>query len=125
MKTINSGLIVLALVGLISSLAHADEKIDKAKLTAKWKLVKSSEKSAPIGATVEFTKDGKLILTVEQNGNTDKIEGTYTLEGDKINAMLKKGDQQKEDVLKIKSLSGDKFSFEDDKGHLHEFEKVK
>jgi uncharacterized protein (TIGR03066 family) len=124
MKTFICLTAVVAFTGLLSGVILADDKIDKAKLTAVWKLVKSDE-PAPKDATAEFTKDGKLIVQFEMDGKPEKLEGTYTLEGNKITAILKKGDNEDKDVLTITTLTDDKLVIENRNGKKHEFEKVK
>lgn len=52
---------------------------DKAKLVGFWEVVKSEE--APPGSTVQFTKDGKLILTFEKDG--DEKAGSQLSSGGK------------------------------------------
>jgi len=124
MKTFGNMAAVLALIVLAGSFARADEKIDKTKLVAVWKLVKSDE-DAPKGATAEFTKDGKLNISFERDGKQEKLEGSYTLEGDKLTVILKKGGNEDKDMLTIKTLSDDKLVIENKDGKKHEFEKVK
>ncbi|HEV3143596.1 MAG TPA: lipocalin family protein [Gemmataceae bacterium] len=124
MKTLGYLLAVVSALGLLSSLARAEDKIDKAKLHAVWKLVKSDE-DAPKGATAEFTKDGKLIIQFEQDGKQEKLEGTYTLEGSKLTVVLKKGDNEDKDMLTITTLTDSKLVVENKDGKKHEFEKEK
>jgi uncharacterized protein (TIGR03066 family) len=124
MKTLGYFFAAVAVVGFVSTLARADDKIDKTKLTATWKLVKADEE-APKGATAEFTKDGKLIVQFEEDGQQQKLEGSYTLEGNKITAIIKKGDNEEKDVLTITTLTDDKLVIENKNGKKHEFEKVK
>jgi uncharacterized protein (TIGR03066 family) len=70
------------MVVVLVSGASADEKaekIDAKKLVGKWE-----RKDPPKGQgeVMEFTKDGKLIVTSEKKGET--IEATYKIEGDKL-----------------------------------------
>jgi len=123
MKALATSMIALAFACLTGSLARADEKIDKDKLIGTWKIVKADD--APIGATGEFTKDGKLIVVIEENGNKVSMQGTYALEGNKITIVLKKGDKDDKDTATIKSLSADKLVIENKNGKTVEFEKVK
>jgi uncharacterized protein (TIGR03066 family) len=124
MRTLGKLLAVVAAVGFLNSFARADDKIDKAKLTGVWKLVKSDEE-APKGATAEFTKDGKVIVQFEREGKQEKLEGTYTLEGNKLTVAIKKGDNDDKDVLTITTLTDNKLVVENKDGKKHEFEKEK
>lgn len=115
----------LALALVVGNLTQADDakKIDQAKLIGTWKIVKAE--GAPEGATVEFTKDGKMIVSAEMNGQKLKFEGTYKIEGDKLlSAMTIMGNEVK-DTDTIKSLTDDKLTLVDKEGKLAELEKVK
>ncbi|HLW64408.1 MAG TPA: lipocalin family protein [Gemmataceae bacterium] len=124
MKSFGCLAVAVILAGLLSGLARADDKVDKTKLTAVWKLVKSDE-PAPKDATAEFTKDGKLIVQFEMDGQQQKLEGSYTLDGNKITAVLKKGENEEKDILTITTLTDNKLVIENKDGKKHEFEKVK
>ena len=104
---------------------RADEKkdIDKAKLVGKWKVTKGE--NVPAGATIEFTKDGKLSMSFDVNGTIMKVEGTYKVEGDKLHTTIKMGDKEEMDTDTLKSLTDDKLVVEDKAGKVVELEKVK
>ena len=106
-------------------LTRADDKkeTDKAKLLGTWKLVKAE--NAPIGALVEFTKDGKMIITFDMDGQKKSIEGTYKLEGDKLHTAMKIGDIEMMDTDTIKSLTAEKLTLVDKEGKTAELERVK
>jgi uncharacterized protein (TIGR03066 family) len=122
---------VLARVGLglavmvLAGLARAEDKkeFDKAKLIGTWKVTKAE--GAPEGALVEFTKDGKFIVTFEVNGEKKSVDGTYKLEGDKLHTVMKIGDMEMKDTDTIKSLTDDKLNLIDKDGKPAELEKVK
>jgi uncharacterized protein (TIGR03066 family) len=123
MKTFGKTALVLAVAVLAGSLAHGDDKIDKTKLVGVWKVTKGED--APPGATAEFTKDGKLIVMFEENGKKEKMEGTYSIDGDKLTVALKKADNEDKDIVTVKSLSADKLVIENKMGKTIEFEKMK
>ena len=124
MKTLGYVLAVAAAAGFLSSFVRADDKNDKIKLTATWKLIKADE-DAPKGATVEFTNDGKLIVQYEMDGKQEKLEGTYTLEGKKLITAVKKGDNEDKDTLTIITLTDNKLVIENKNAKKFEFEKAK
>jgi len=94
---------------------------NKEKIVGVWEVVKS--KDAPKGATVEFTKDGKLIFKAKLDEKEVKFEGTYSVDGEKIETTIKLGDEVKKDTLKIKELTDKKLVTQDDKGDVDEFKK--
>jgi uncharacterized protein (TIGR03066 family) len=125
MRQISILVFSLAVVSGIVALAHADEKsVDKAKLVGKWKMVKIDGKVPPVDSFLEFTKDGKLVFTFEKDGKSDKVESTYSIEGDKITVVVKKGDNQDKNTETI-SLAGDKLTITKRDGNKVELERIK
>jgi uncharacterized protein (TIGR03066 family) len=116
---------------LVAGPALADEKkdakFDAAKLVGKWEMVKSDEQTAPKGALVEFTKDGKVTLTLDAGGKKFEMGGTYKLAGDKLTVKFKPpdGGEEKEDTDTVKSLTDDKLVLVDKQGKTTEMAKKK
>src|SRR5262249_29852603 len=99
-------LAVGVLVGLVSFAARAEDKEDNAKLiVGKWECTKADEGTLPVGSTVEFTKDGKMIVIVKADGQETKGEGTYKVEGDKFDFTIKIGEQEHSETINIKKLT--------------------
>src|SRR5262245_22533820 len=76
-------------VGAIACLlipgARAEDKPDYAKLlVGKWEVSKADEGTVPAGTVIEFTKDGKVILTGKKDGADVTMEGTYKIDGNKF-----------------------------------------
>src|SRR6266436_6581119 len=86
-----------AIVCLLGAVALADDKKDK-------KETKSDEGTLPMGTMIEFTKDGKLILSFKVGEQENKMEGTYKLKGDKFDIIFKMGDNEHTDEIIIKKL---------------------
>src|SRR5437899_1961336 len=99
-------LTVSAIVCLAASFAAADDKkSDNAKLiVGKWEVSKADEGTLPTGTIIEFTKDGKLILSGKAGDQEFKREGTYKLKGDKFDISFKMGDDEHTDEIIIKKL---------------------
>jgi uncharacterized protein (TIGR03066 family) len=97
-------------VVFIAGASADDKKIDPAKLVGKWELTKSESGNAPKGAIIEFKKDNKLSITVDFNGKSLTLDGTYKVDGDKLTVTIKPPDGGKEDsdTDTIKSLTDDK-----------------
>lgn len=113
---------------LFAGSSFADEKkIDDKKIVGKWELTKSSDEGAPKGAIVEFTKDGKLTITIDFNGKKIELGGKYTVKGDKLTVTVvgPDGGEGKEQTDSIKELTDDKLVIEDSKKKETEFKKKK
>jgi uncharacterized protein (TIGR03066 family) len=114
--------LVLALAGLSFAADKDPAATNKKNIVGVWEVSKS-DSGAPPGATVEFTKDGKMIVTIKDGDKTEKVEGTYTIDKDSITSKLKIGDQTKEETVKIKKLTDKELSVEDKDGKKDEFKK--
>src|SRR5262245_48400445 len=100
-------LAIAVVVGLLGATAGADEKkAEFAKLiVGKWEVTTNTEgKGPPKGAIIEFTKDGKLHITVENNGEKKTMDGTYKLDGDKMTATHKDGDKERTAEITINKI---------------------
>lgn len=98
-----------------------DTKIDAKKLIGKWE---PKEKKGE-QMVMEFTKDGKLTVTGDLGGKELKIEGTYTLEGNKLSFKLKFMDVPIEETVTITKLTDDELEGQDKDGRVEAFRKVK
>ena len=105
------------------------EKTNAEKLVGVWKLVKFQGEDPPGGgATVEFTKNGKMIITLETDGQKIEMKGTYKLVGeDKIDykVALPEDGGDKSEVLTIKKLTDDELVTTDPEDVKEEFKRVK
>jgi uncharacterized protein (TIGR03066 family) len=122
-------LTAVAAVVVFAGAAAADEKdkkIDAGMLVGKWELTKSTDEKAPKGATVDFTKDNKVTISFEVEGQKFNLEGTYKVTGDKLSVKLALPDgKEQEETDTIKSLSGDKLVLLDKANKETEFTKKK
>jgi len=122
MRAITLGLAAFLFVGLTAAYG-ADKKDDnKTKILGVWEVAKGD---LPKGSTMEFTKDGKLKVTIDVEGKKVVVEGTYEVDGDSIKTTGKgpDGKEQKETV-KIKKLSDKELVTEDEKGKTDEFKRA-
>jgi len=116
-----ASVLVVALSGGYALKADADSN-DK-KIIGTWEVTKAD--NAPPGATVEFTKDGKIKLRAEFKGKSIAIDGTYKVEGSKIHTTLKFGGQERKETGTIKTLTDTKLVVEDPKGKVEEYKRKK
>jgi uncharacterized protein (TIGR03066 family) len=112
MRALWGSAVVLALVCAVSTAQDKkDEKYDVKKLIGKWE---TGDKKLLV--LIEFAAEGKLLLTAGEPGKEIKAEGTYKLQGDKLDVSLKfMGDELKEQ-LTIKKLTDQELITEDSKG---------
>lgn len=76
---------------------------NKDKIVGTWEVTKSTE--VPPGAIFDFTKDGKMKVSVKEDGITNEMPGTYEVEGDKLTTVGKgpdgKEDKQTDTIAKL------------------------
>lgn len=119
MRTLVGCVVILALAVTATG---QDKKIDGKLLIGKW--VPKEEKKG-LSMTLEFKKEGKLAFAVDFMGKTETIDGTYKLDGDKLEVVIKFLGEEKKDTLTIKKLSETELETTDSKGKTDTFTKVK
>ena len=125
MRILGSTLLLLAALGLATGAAAQADKADgnAKKLVGVWELVKSAE--APPGATVEFSRDGKMKVSFELKGKAVNIAGTYKVEGDKIRTVQEFGGRKNGETLTIQTLNDTTLIWRDARGKVDEFKRKK
>ena len=118
---------VLLGMGLVLALACGvtaadDEKIDAKKLIGKWE-PKDPKKGEAM--KMEFTKDGKLVVTGDLGGKELKLDGTYKVDGNKLSFKLKFMDAEIEETVTITKLTDEEMVGKDKEGKTEAFKKVK
>src|SRR5262245_3613153 len=117
-------LAVGAIVCLLTVGARAEDKPDYAKmLVGKWEVSKADEGTVPPGTMVEFTKDGKFIVSGKKDGVDTNLEGTYKVEGNTFTFTLKEGDNEHTDTITIKKISDKEMATENKQGKSVELKK--
>ncbi len=109
MKPLCAALFGLAVVVSLAAPAKAD---DAAKLLGKWEVTKSGG-DTPVGAVVNFEKDGKMTANVTLDGKDLKLDGTYKLDGKKLKVSLTLNDQKIEHEFTVKFKGDDELELED------------
>ena len=104
--------------------ARAEEKVDYAKLiVGKWEITKADEGTVPVGSTVEFTKDGKFIVTGKKEDKVESFEGTYKVEKNTFTFVMKLGDMEHKETITITKMSEKEMSTKDKDGKVVECKK--
>jgi uncharacterized protein (TIGR03066 family) len=122
----------LALVGALAlGLAFAAQAQDKeakrddsvkAKLVGTWEV--ESGKGLRKGAKVQFTKDGKVLITTKGDDKERKIGGTYKVEGTTITLITKHDDKERKLEIKVSKVDDKQLVVEGRKGQTLTFKKV-
>ncbi|MBA4190037.1 MAG: TIGR03066 family protein [Planctomycetaceae bacterium] len=120
MRALIGAIVVLGFAGFVTAQDKKDEKIDAKKLIGKWAPV---DDKAPV--TIEFTDKGKLTLSIDIGGKSEKIEGTYKLEGDKLEMVMSFGGKEQKETVTISKLTDEEMVGKDSKGKEEKFKRLK
>jgi uncharacterized protein (TIGR03066 family) len=124
MKPLFAIALAALLLGPLGYVRADDKKDDNAtKIVGTWVLEKSDDAGAPAGATVTFTKDGKLTIQATVNGMELKFEGTYKVEKDMLVSEMKIGEETKKDTDTIKKLTDKELELQDKDKKVTTFKK--
>ncbi len=113
------------MIGIVASVRAEDKADNKAKIVGTWEVVKSDEAPPPVGAVIEFGKDGKMKVTHKQDDKEVTAEGTYTVEGDTLNVVIKRDDKEVKHKVTLKKVGADTISAEHGEGKAIEFKRKK
>jgi uncharacterized protein (TIGR03066 family) len=121
------GLVAVAIVGLLAVGVQAEaKKSDNAKkLIGKWVVTKADDGTVPPDAQIEFTKDGKLIVSAKMGDQEIKHEGKYKVEGNTFVITFKMGDEEHTDTITIKKISDTEMSTSNKEGKVVELKRQK
>jgi uncharacterized protein (TIGR03066 family) len=128
LRAVRTGCLVMGLIALGAVAVRADDKdVNKTKIVGTWEMVKTTAKdSPPPGTLVEFTKDGKFKLLVKAADKEIKLDGTYSVDGDKLKTAMKGPDgKEVSDTDTITKLDDKEMTLKGSKGEITEFKKKK
>ena len=108
MRTLVGAAMILAFAGFNGAAGQDKEKIDPKKLIGKWEPKEGR-------VVIEFADKGKLTLSVDADGKSQKFDGTYKLDGNRLEIVIMIEKEQKE-TLTIKKLTDDELVTTDSKG---------
>lgn len=114
MRVTLGGALAIALV-VTAGLSADDkvEKIDAKKLVGKWEPKEAKEGGKMV---IEFTKDGKISVSFDLDGKAGKLEGTYKVEGNKLNYTVKLGEKEETKTRTVSKLTATELVSKDEKG---------
>lgn len=97
------------------------DNTNREKIVGTWEIAKSN--TGLVGTHMEFTRDGKLIMTAKAGDQTIKVEGTYTVDGDKLSIVQAMPGQTVRESTKIRELTDKTLVTVDETGQTEEFKK--
>ncbi len=121
MRVFLSANVLLAFAGFTS--AGEETKFDAKKLIGKWELAKPKDGTPK--TVVEFAEKGKLTLEVTVGDKVQKIEGTYKLDGNKLDLALTVGDKEMKETFTVSKLTDDEMTSKDSRGKEDTLKKIK
>jgi uncharacterized protein (TIGR03066 family) len=104
---------------------RADDKIDPKQLLGKWELVPGKGKGDDAGITMEYLADGKVKGEFRLAGMTDKMEGTYKIDGNKVRLTTKDKGRENTSVITVISLSDTEMVVSEDGQPKQTYRRVK
>jgi uncharacterized protein (TIGR03066 family) len=99
MRTLIGAVMILAFAGFTAAAAQDKEKdkIDPKKLLGKW-----GPKEGKV--VIEFADKGKLTIS-EGDGKGSKFEGTYKLDGNRLEIAIMVFEKEQKETLTVKKLT--------------------
>ncbi len=111
MRAVGIAVVAVGLFGLANTVRGADDNKDL--IVGTWEIAYSDAKDIPVGTKLEFTKAGKVNLTVKVDGKEVTVDaGGYKLEKDIITLTGKDGN--KNDKGRIVLLNKTSFVINDE-----------
>src|SRR5262249_43618515 len=87
------------------------ESTTQEKLLGRWEATRGE---IPPGSILEFTRDGKLKITIKVEGKAMSDESTYALQGEAIKTTHREGPREVTETLKTKTLTDKALGTEDE-----------
>ena len=83
----------------------ADEKDNAKMVVGKWKVVKASQGTFPLGTVLDLSKDKKTKVIGSRDGKEFSHAGTYEMDGAKIIITVKVEGEQQKHTLTVTKIS--------------------
>jgi len=117
------GFVAVLMLACYTGHAAAQEKIDAKKLIGKWQPADSAKGGVDI--TLEFTDKGKMIIAIALGDKSEKIEGSYKLDGDKLELLMSFGGKDQKETVTLTKLSDEEMIGKNKDGKEEKFKRVK
>jgi uncharacterized protein (TIGR03066 family) len=114
-------LVLVLCCGLSADDKKADP-IDTKKLVGKWE---PKDKKEGMSAVVEFTKDGKVNITLSGKDKDITFGGSYKVDGNKVTTVMTYNGKESTETHTITKLTDTELVSKDDKGREETLVRVK
>jgi uncharacterized protein (TIGR03066 family) len=121
LRLMAAGVIVCVLAVAIK----ADEKEYPKLVVGKWKVVKATPGTFPLGTVLDLSKDDKVKVIGSRDGKEFTHAGTYQVDGAKIVITVKVEGEQQKHTLTITKISDMEMATDHGGGGTIEFKKEK
>lgn len=122
MRTLIGMVAILVLTGFAGT-APAQEKIEAKQLIGKWQPTEPLK--GGVDVTIEFADKGKMSFHVEVGGKTEKLDGTYKLDGDKLDMAITIAGKEQKETFTLTKLSAEELIGKTKDGKEERYRKVK
>jgi uncharacterized protein (TIGR03066 family) len=116
-----AAIVSLVVFGFAGGAPAADEKIDAKKLIGKWEPAKDEK----VKMVLEIQDKGKLELSVTIGEKTEKVAGTYTLEGNKLTVEMSFNGKTMKETMTVVKLTDTELVTKDPAGKEEAMKRVK
>jgi uncharacterized protein (TIGR03066 family) len=123
MNTLRMVVAAFVATGISSAVTAADKDDNKKLIVGKWEVSKADDGTVPVGASVEFAKDGKFKMMAKKDGQDENREGTYSVDADALTLVMKRDDGDRTVKITIKKLSASELAVEGPDGKNVTFKK--
>jgi uncharacterized protein (TIGR03066 family) len=120
MRTALAAVAFLVLAGFTTA---ADDKVDAKKLIGKWEPAKADPKTPKM--VLDIQEKGKFVLEVALGDKTEKVPGTYKIDGNKIEIEMTFNGKTEKETLTVLKLTDTELTTKDSKGKEDTLKKVK
>jgi uncharacterized protein (TIGR03066 family) len=88
-----------------AGIGAGDEKGNRKRVVGKWKVVKASPGTFPLGTVLDLSADDKVKVTAKRDDREVVHEGTYKVDGARIVLTVKVRGAEQKHVLTITKIS--------------------
>ena len=114
MRMLIGAVAILSLAGFVEAAGQKEKDKDKDKVDLKKLMGKWEPKDGKI--VIEFADKGKLLMTLDLDGKSEKLEGTYKLDGNKLDVVISFLGKEQKEMLTVKKLTDTELVTTDSKG---------
>ena len=112
-----AGLLLLTLAALAGAQDKGKTKdAVKGKLIGTWEVVKGKEVGK--GDRLQFSKDGKVVVTFKMGAKDAREEATFTVTGNTLTLKAKRGAEERTRKIKIVSIGDRELILEGPRGNI-------